>query len=71
MIERVDAQLDEAEEIVAAFVYRHHAAAIPCLVTACVKWAIENGAADLMRASLQRTIDMSFDAEAAFKRGQQ
>lgn len=58
--------LSEADVIVYDFVQRHRQAAIPALIAACVGWAIEHGAGDLMRATLTNSIRMSHDAEEAF-----
>lgn len=59
--------LRQARLYVTDMVQAHRAGAIPALITACVGWAIENGAADLIRGSMARAIEMSYGAEAAFK----
>ncbi len=59
--------LRQARLYVADMVAEHRAGGIPALITACVGWAIEHGAADLVRGSMARAIEMSHAAEAAFK----
>ncbi len=61
---------EHAVEVVNAFVAAHHAAAIPALLGACALWAVENGAGDLVRGSLERVAKMSRDMERAHKKEQ-
>lgn len=50
--EEIEAVGDDAIEVVANFVDKHHAAAIPALIGACAMWAVENGALDLIKTTL-------------------
>ena len=43
---------EDAIEVVADFVDKHRAAAIPALIGACAMWAVENGATDLIKQTL-------------------
>lgn len=52
--------LDDAEDVVCAFIERHHAAAIPALIGYCVMWAVDNGGLSLIKqtlASVSRAAD--------------
>lgn len=62
--------LAQAQLLVDSFVFHHRQAAIPALIGACVGWAVENGAADLVRASLCHAILTSLEAEAAWRANQ-
>lgn len=58
----------ESLDVLEDFLERHHAAAIPALIGACVMWAVDNGAADLIRSSLRNAIDLTDKVEAVRKR---
>lgn len=63
--------LDDAEAVLDGFILMHRSAAIPAMISACVGWAIRNGAGDLIRASLSAAIEMSVKAERAHRKGMQ
>lgn len=63
-----DKALDDAEAAIWALLYKHHAAAIPAMLAACVSWAVQNGAPDLIEASLRNAADMVKEADAAWKK---
>lgn len=56
----------EAVELVDAFICKHRAAAIPSLVGVIVAWAVEHGAADTMRNTLRRAIDLTDSIEEIY-----
>lgn len=66
-----DQAAHEAVIVVDAFMQRHHSAAIPNLIGACVIWAVENGAADLIRQTLANLSKASFEMEAERQKGAQ
>jgi hypothetical protein len=61
----------EAVHVVDAFIQRHHSAAIPSLIGACVLWAVENGGGDLIRQTLANFSRMSVEMEAEIKKASQ
>jgi hypothetical protein len=63
-----DKALEDAEEAVWALMERHHAAAIPAMLAACVSWAVRHGAPDLIETSLRNAADMVPEAAAAWRK---
>lgn len=63
----VDDALDDARAVVSDFVARHRQAAIPALIGACVGWAMERGAGEVIRKSLTNAIELSNVIEADLK----
>jgi hypothetical protein len=62
---------DEAEILLDAFIERHHSAAIPSLIGACVLWAVQNGGGDLIRQTLANLSQMSVEMEAELRKAAQ
>ena len=59
--------LGQAMLLLDAFIAQHGAAAIPAMLAACVGWACEHGAPELVRDSLTNAIALSHNIEAARK----
>lgn len=62
---------DEAILLVEAFVAEHRAAALPALIGACVMWACQHGAADLITDTLGNAQRLAADVQAALARSAQ
>lgn len=60
--------LADAQAALGILIYKHTAAAIPAMIVACVSWAIENGAPDLIESSLRNAADIVQEADAAWKK---
>jgi hypothetical protein len=58
-----DTAIAEAQDFLNAFLNRHRSAAIPTLVGVCCLWAVEHGAADVMRGSLEAAVGLVGDLE--------
>lgn len=59
--------IEAAEEVVDNFVSMHKAGAIPALIGACVTWAVEYGAADLVEETLRNARKMAGEMKTAYK----
>lgn len=57
----------QATLLLDAFIAHHHAAAIPSMIAACVGWAVEHGAGDLVRSTLTNAVAVSHEAEKKWK----
>lgn len=66
-----EAALHDATAMLDALIYAHRAAAIPAAIAACVAWAVENGAADLVKGSLSRAITLADEAAKIHQRSAQ
>lgn len=62
---------EDAEATVDRFIFKHHAAAIPALLGACVMWAVENGGTELIKGSLGRAIALADEMQAIKEKGAQ
>jgi len=58
----------EAEAVIDLFIRRHHAAAIPALIGACVMWAVENGGTELIKGTLSRSVNLADEMQAIKER---
>jgi len=63
--------LNDATAMLEVMTLSHRAAAIPATIAACVAWAVEHGAADLIRGSLSRAIALTDEAERIHRRSAQ
>lgn len=66
-----DTIAQDAEATLAAFIFKHRAAAIPALIGACVMWAVENGGTDLVKGTLARSITLADEMQAIKERSAQ
>ena len=55
---------EDAVSVVDNFINKYRSAAIPSLMGACVMWAVENGAPDLMRDTLKSLTNLLDEMEA-------
>lgn len=58
---------EAAEAVVYDFIERYHSGAIPALVGVCTMWAVENGATDLIKATLGSAQILADDMSAELK----
>lgn len=55
----------DAEKIVADFVEKHRAAAIPALIGLCVAWAVDHGGRAVIKDSLVHALVLAHDLDKA------
>lgn len=67
----VTAAGDDAIRLVDAFVMEHRAAALPALIGACVMWACQHGAGDLITDTLGNAQRLAAEVQAAIARSAQ
>lgn len=63
MTEYDDNLMDDAEQVVLAFIEKHQHAAIPALIGYCTMWTVDNGAVTLIKSTLSNAIRAADDME--------
>lgn len=66
--DKVGNAIFDAKGALEAVIEKHTSAAIPAMLAACVSWAIEHGAPDLIETSLRNAADIVQEADAAWKK---
>jgi hypothetical protein len=56
--------MDDAEQVVLAFINKHRQAAIPAIIGYCTMWMVDNGALNLIKSTLSRCILAADDMES-------
>lgn len=60
----IDELRDAAEATVYDFIESNHAGAIPALIGVCTMWAVQNGATDLIKSTLNSALIMADEMAA-------
>ena len=55
----LDLALEDARTTIYAFMGRHKAATVPCLIGALVEWAVMHGAGETIRSSLLNGVHLT------------
>ena len=58
-----DSLMDDAEQVVLAFINKHHHDAIPALIGYCIMWTVDNGGLSLIKETLANGILAADDME--------
>lgn len=64
MTEYDDTVMDDAEQVVLAFIDKHHHAAVPALIGYCTMWTVDNGALSLIKSTLANAIRAADEMES-------